>query len=158
MAHQGVSGLVGKLVIESDVNCDADKLYTIFKHQEDVPKALPHIYSSARVIDGCATRSGCIKEWNFIIADMTICMIEETTHNDETRTLHHRIFDGDVIKDYKKLDSIIEINPKPTGDGCIVTWSVVYEKIDQDSPTPFAYLPLCLQVVEDMSKYLCDSE
>ncbi|MCL7046447.1 hypothetical protein MKW94_023564, partial [Papaver nudicaule] len=88
----------------------------------------------------------------------TICAIEETTHDDETKTLHHRIFEGDLMKDYKKFDSIIQVRPKLTGTGCIVTWSLAYEKINEDSPVPFAYLPFCHQVIEDMNKHLCDSE
>ncbi|KAI3859153.1 hypothetical protein MKW92_050160 [Papaver armeniacum] len=144
MSHHGISSLVGKLVFE-------------LEHQEDVPKAIPHIYTDVKVVEGDAVRSGCIKEWNFIHEGKTICIIEETTHNDETRTLHHhRIFEGDLMKDYKKFDSIIEINPKPNGNGCVVTWSIVYEKINEDSPTPFTYLPFCRQVIEDMSKHLCD--
>ncbi|KAI3963838.1 hypothetical protein MKW92_033876 [Papaver armeniacum] len=150
--HHSISGLVGKLVTELEVNCDADKYYTIFKHQEDVPKAVPHLYSDVKVINGHAIHSGCIKEWNFILEGKTICAIEETTHNDETRTLHHRIFEGDLMKDYKKFDSIIEVNPKPNGNGCIVTWSIAYEKINEDSPVPFACIPFCHQVNCDADK------
>ncbi|KAI3924883.1 hypothetical protein MKW98_031134 [Papaver atlanticum] len=130
--HHSISGLVGKLVNELEVNCDADKYYTIFKHQEDVPKAVPHLYNDVKVINGHAIHSGCIKQWNFILGI----------------TLHHRIFEGDLMKDYKKFDSIIEVNPKPNGNGCIVTWSIAYEKINEDSPVPFAYIPFCHQVCE----------
>ncbi|XP_026424950.1 major latex protein 146-like [Papaver somniferum] len=158
MAHHGISGLVGKLVIGLEVNCDADKYYQIFKHAEDVQKAVPHHYDSIKVINGDGKSSGCIKEWNFIHEGKTFHTVEETTHNDETRTLHHRIFEGDLMKDYKKFDLIIEANPKPTGNGCVVTSTIEYEKINQDSPAPIAYLPFCNQVIEDMSKHLCDSE
>ncbi|KAI3985452.1 hypothetical protein MKX01_033766 [Papaver californicum] len=87
----------------------------------------------------------------------TIRSIEETTYNDETRTLHHRIFEGDLMKDYKKFDSVIEVKPKPNGNGCVVKRSIVYEKINEDSPTPFACLRFCHQAIEDMNKHLCSS-
>ncbi|MCL7035557.1 hypothetical protein MKW94_028348 [Papaver nudicaule] len=141
MAPHGVSGLVGKLVTELEINCDADSYYKIFKHAEDLPKAAPHLYAGVKVISGDVTRSGCIKEWNVIHEGKTIRTVEETTHNDETRTLHHRIFEGDLMKDYKKFDVIIE-----------------YEKVNEDSPTPFTYLPFYQQAIEDMNKHLCDSD
>ncbi|MCL7035520.1 hypothetical protein MKW94_012250, partial [Papaver nudicaule] len=64
--HHTISGLVGKLVIESEVNCDADKYYKIWKHHEDVPDATPHV-SGVKVVEGHGTTSGCVKQWNYVI-------------------------------------------------------------------------------------------
>ncbi|XP_026428106.1 major latex protein 146-like [Papaver somniferum] len=157
-ANHGVSGQVGKLITETKVSCDADKYYKIYKYAEDAQKAVPQHYASTKVIDGDANSSGCIKEWNIIHGYKTIHTVSETTHNDETRTLHHRVFEGDLMKDYKKFDLIIEVNPKPIGKGCVVTWTIEYEKMNEDSPAPFAYLTFCNQVIVDMNKHLCDSE
>ncbi|RZC93129.1 hypothetical protein C5167_041914 [Papaver somniferum] len=149
MAHHGVSGLVGKLVTELEVHCNADAYYKIFKHQEDVPKAMPHLYTGGKVISGDATRSGCIKEWNYILEGKALIAVEETTHDDETRTLTHRITGGDLTKDYKKFVKIIEVNPKPNGHGSIVTVSLVYEKMNEGSPTPFNYLQFVHQTIKE---------
>ncbi|XP_026442830.1 major latex protein 146-like [Papaver somniferum] len=157
MAHHCISGPAGKLAIGLEVSCDADRYYKIYKYAEDAQKAVPQHYASTKVIDGDANCPGCIKEWNFIHDAKTINTVSETTHNDETRTLHHSIFEGDLMKDYKKFDLIIEVNPKPIGKGCVVTWTIEYEKMNKDSPAPFAYLPFCNQVIIDMNKYLCDS-
>ncbi|KAI3971228.1 hypothetical protein MKX01_021995 [Papaver californicum] len=158
MAHHGVSGLVGKLVTELEVHCDAEKYYKIFKHQEDIPKALPHLYTGARVISGDATRSGCIKEWSYILEGKALTAVEETTHDDEKKTLTHRMIEGDLAKDYKKFVKIVEVNPKPNGHGSIVTVSLVYEKIKESSPTPFDYLQLVHQTIVDLNSHLCASE
>ncbi|KAI3870863.1 hypothetical protein MKX03_006526 [Papaver bracteatum] len=126
MAHHSVSGLVGKLIIELEVSCDADKYYKIYKHAEDAQKAVPHLCTGVKFIKGDASRSGCIKEWNYILEGKSISAIEETTHNDETRTLHHRVIEGDLMKDYKKFDSIIEVNPNPNGNGSLRTSTITY--------------------------------
>ncbi|KAI3989619.1 hypothetical protein MKX01_036228 [Papaver californicum] len=83
---------------------------------------------------------------------------EETTHNDETRTLRHRVCEGEVMKDYKKFDSIIEVNPKQNGHGSIVTWSIEYERMKEDSPTPFAYLEFFHQNLVDVNSHINVSE
>ncbi|KAI3976243.1 hypothetical protein MKX01_037456 [Papaver californicum] len=159
MAHHGISGLVGKLVTQLEVNCDADMYYKIWKHQEDVPKALPHLYTGVKVITGEAIRSGCIKEWNFIIeGNKHVTAVEETTHDDGTRTLTHHVIGGDLMKDYKKFDLIAQATPKPDGHGCIVTVSIVYEKMCEDTPVPFDHLKFFHQSIVDMNSHLCASE
>ncbi|KAI3859043.1 hypothetical protein MKX03_008551, partial [Papaver bracteatum] len=67
MAHHGISGLVGKLVTEIEVHCNADEYYKICKHHEDVPTAVPHLFTGVKVIKGDGICSGSVKEWNFII-------------------------------------------------------------------------------------------
>ncbi|KAI3955185.1 hypothetical protein MKW92_039581 [Papaver armeniacum] len=158
MAHHGVSGLVGKLATQLEVNCDANEFYKIWKHCEDVPRVVSHLFPAVKVGKGDALVSGCIKEWDYILEGKTMSGTEETTVNDETRTLHHRVFEGDLTKDYKKFDSIIEVNPKPNGHGSIVTWSIEYEKLNEDSPTPFAYLAFFHQNAVEVNSHLCLSE
>ncbi|KAI3936156.1 hypothetical protein MKX01_021436 [Papaver californicum] len=158
MARHGISGLVGKLVTELEVYCDAENYYKIWKHHEDVPKAMPRIFTGVQAIKGDGICSGSIKEWNYVIDGKAMRALEESTHIDETRKISHRVVEGDVLKDYKKFESIIEINPKPNGNGCVVTWSIVYEKMNENSPTPFAYIPFVHQAIEDTNKHLCDTE
>ncbi|XP_026423995.1 major latex protein 146-like [Papaver somniferum] len=157
MAHHGVSGLVGKLVTELEVNCDADKFYQIYKQCKDVPNAVSHLFPDAKILEGDGLRSGCIKQWDYILEGKAMSCKEETTQNDEKRTLHHHVIEGDQMKDYKKFDVIIEVNPNPNGEGCTVTWSNVYEKINEDSPVPFNYLKFFHQNIVDMSSHICAS-
>ncbi|KAI3838721.1 hypothetical protein MKX03_035560 [Papaver bracteatum] len=154
-AHHGVSGLVGKLVTELEVNCDAEKYYKIWKHHEEVPQAVSHLFTGVKVIQGDGLVSGCIKEWDYVFEGKAMSAKEETTHDDEARTLHHRLFEGELMKDYKKFDSIIQVNPKPNGHGCIVTWSIEYEKMKEDSPVPFGYLAFFHQNIVDINSHLC---
>ncbi|MCL7045056.1 hypothetical protein MKW94_025173, partial [Papaver nudicaule] len=67
MAHHGVSGLVGKLVTELEISCDADKFYKIWKHHEEVPQAVSHLFTAVKVVQGDGLRSGCIKQWDYIL-------------------------------------------------------------------------------------------
>ncbi|KAI3838722.1 hypothetical protein MKX03_035561, partial [Papaver bracteatum] len=67
MDGHGVSGLAGKLVVELEVDCDADKFYKIAKNHEDVPTVVPHLFTAVKVTEGDGLVSGCIKEWNYIL-------------------------------------------------------------------------------------------
>ncbi|KAI3978352.1 hypothetical protein MKX01_013150 [Papaver californicum] len=129
MAHpHSISGIVGKLVTESEVNCNADKYYKttaiphlftsvkavncnadeyykMYKHHEDLSRAMPHIYNCVKTVEGHGTTSGCIKEWCFILEDKTISCKEKTTYNDETRTICHSVVEGDLMNDYNSKGS-----------------------------------------------------
>ncbi|KAI3973758.1 hypothetical protein MKX01_031178 [Papaver californicum] len=115
MAHHDdtISGLVGKLVTEMEVNYNADRYYQVFKHHEDVPKAIPHIYRSMRVLEGHGMTSGCIKEWCYIHEGKTMILKERTTYNDETRTICHSVVGGDIANDYKTFNATLLVKGKP---------------------------------------------
>ncbi|KAI3912689.1 hypothetical protein MKW98_005675 [Papaver atlanticum] len=156
--YHTISGLVGKLVTESEVNCNADKYYEMFKQHEDVPKAIPHIFSAVKVVDGHGTTSGCVKHWDYI--QRTKIMIqrtkiegkkefnhEKTTYDDETRTSL-----------YKKFDPILVVKPKANGHGSIVSWTINYEKINEDSPVPISYLGFFQSSIDDLNSHIVASQ
>ncbi|KAI3978348.1 hypothetical protein MKX01_013146 [Papaver californicum] len=156
--HHTISGLVGKLVTELEVNCNADKYYKIFKHHEDVPNAIPHLYTSVKVVEGHGITSGCVKEWGYLHEGKEEIVIEKTTYTDETRTIQHMAVGGDIMNDYKKFDATLVVNPKPNGHGSIVKWTVDYEKINENSPVPIPYLAFLHKVIEDLNSHLCASD
>ncbi|MCL7036155.1 hypothetical protein MKW94_007013 [Papaver nudicaule] len=156
--HHTISGLVGKLVTESEVNCDADKYYKIFKHHEEVPDAIPHIYTGVKVVEGHGLTSGCVKRWNYIVDGKEEWVHERTTYNDETRTIVHNDFEGHVMEKYKKFDAILQVKPKANGKGSIVSWTIEYEKINEDMPVPIDYLGFFQAIIEDLNTHICASE
>ncbi|KAI3838720.1 hypothetical protein MKX03_035559 [Papaver bracteatum] len=149
----GLSGLIGKFIIQLEINSDADKFYEIYKQSKDVPKA---------VTKGDGLVSGCTKEWNYILEGKAMKAVEETTIDDATRTLTHHVIEGDVLKDYKKFDVIVEANPKPSGQGTIggsiVTVSIVYDRMNAKSPAPFDYHKFFYQNILDMDAHISTSK
>ncbi|KAI3873174.1 hypothetical protein MKX03_002420 [Papaver bracteatum] len=159
MAHHGVSGLVGKLVTELEVNCDADIYYKTYKKHLEAPnKAVSNVYTGVKVVEGDELRPACLKEWSYVVDGKTMTAKEESTCDDETRTILHHIVEGDVMKDYKKFDEIVVATPKPDGHGSIVCISIMYEKMNEDSPTPFDMLKAVHQSILDLSAHICASE
>ncbi|MCL7043323.1 hypothetical protein MKW94_005537 [Papaver nudicaule] len=156
MAHpHGISGLAGKFVAESQVNCNADKFYEIFKYCKDVPRVIPHIYTYVKVVEGDGLISGCVKEWGYNLEGRTLTVKETSTYTDEKRMIHHNAIGGDMMNDYKKFYLILVVTPKSDGHGSIVQWTIEYEKKNVDSPDPIPYLALCTQITEGLNAHLC---
>ncbi|XP_026383002.1 major latex protein 15-like [Papaver somniferum] len=113
--HLSISGLVGKLVAESEVNCSADKYYEIFKQHEGIPIAIPHIYTGVNVIEGQGTTSGCIIQWNYIVESKNEFVHTKITYDDETRTIRYDVLEGQAMEKYKKFSAILIAKPKDNG-------------------------------------------
>ncbi|KAI3833098.1 hypothetical protein MKX03_021376 [Papaver bracteatum] len=141
-----ISGLVGKLVTELEVNCNLDEYYKIFKHHEDLPNAIPHIYTGVKAVEGDGITSGCVKEWNYIIEGKPLSCKERTTYDDEARTIHHSTVEGVLLDDYKKFDATLVFNRKAYGNGSIVSW------------VSMAYLAYFHNIIQDLNSHLCAFE
>ncbi|KAI3840222.1 hypothetical protein MKX03_035111 [Papaver bracteatum] len=155
--HHTISGQAGKLVTASEVNYDADKYYEIWKNHEDLPNVTPHI-PSVNVIEGHGTTSGCVKEWNYLLEGKNLHVHEKTIYNDETRNKHHSAIGGDIMKVYKKFVVTLVVNPKANRHGSIVSWTIEYEKLHEDSPFPIDYLQFFQFQIEDVNSHLCSYE
>ncbi|MCL7040662.1 hypothetical protein MKW94_001438 [Papaver nudicaule] len=159
MARHGVSGLVGKLVTELELNCDADEYYKVYKHHQQVPnKAVSDVFTGVKSLEGDGLSPVHIKEWSYIHEGKTMTAVEESVYDDETRTISHSVVKGDVMKDFKKFDEIVVAKPKPDGHGSIVSISIMYEKVNEDSPTPFDILKTFHQNILNLSAQICASE
>ncbi|KAI3839856.1 hypothetical protein MKW98_010161 [Papaver atlanticum] len=134
------------MVTEVEIKTNADGLYKLYRHYQELPKVLPQIYNSVKVIEGDGAHSGCVKEWGYACEGKSLIVQEKTTYTDETMTICHCAVGGDMMKDYKKFHLILTISPTDTG------------KFNEDSPAPVAYLALCQKIIEGMNFYLCSSE
>ncbi|KAI3952494.1 hypothetical protein MKW92_009121 [Papaver armeniacum] len=100
-----------------EVNCNADNYYQIFKQHEDVPKAIPHLFTSMKVLEGNGLTSGCIKEWHYLHEGKALKFKENTTYNDEERTICHTVIGGDLLNDYKKFNATLLVKVTPMDHG-----------------------------------------
>ncbi|KAI3853407.1 hypothetical protein MKW92_017414 [Papaver armeniacum] len=124
--------LKGTLSFKTEVHCSADKYYSMYKHKvTELPKDL-------------AGKPHCVKK-------------EKVTEmDDERRRITHDLFEGEVMNVYKKFAVTLHVKPKK-GDieGNVVKWSVEYEKLNEDSPTPLSYLDVLDKITRDLNAHLC---
>ncbi|KAI3909039.1 hypothetical protein MKX01_025007 [Papaver californicum] len=144
---------------ELELNCDADKYYKVYKNHQQVPnEAVSHLFTGVKALEGDGLRPVCRKEWSYIQEGKTMTAVEESIYDDETMTISHSIVEGDVMKDFKKFDEMVVAKPKPDGHGSSVSISIIYEKINEDSPTPFDILKAFHGNILALSATTCASE
>lgn len=72
--------------------------------------------------------------------------------DEENKSITFNVLEGEVMKDYKSYKFTIHAIPK--GEGCLVKWTVIYEKAREDGPDPHNYMEYAVQVTKDIESHL----
>ncbi|KAG8634751.1 hypothetical protein MANES_17G079075v8 [Manihot esculenta] len=63
-----------------------------------------------------------------------------------------KVIKGNVLKEYKSFKLTIQATPK--GEGCVVRWTLEYEKLHENIQDPYSLLEFIVQFSKDVSAYL----
>ncbi|KAI3947508.1 hypothetical protein MKX01_017072 [Papaver californicum] len=151
--------LLGKLGFEAEIKCSADKYFGMFSHNvTQLPKFLPNIYKSVEIIEGDETSVGSISLWKYngggkeMIAKDRLKMFDK-----EKRSITYELLEGELKNYYKAMSMTLNVVPKQgaAGNASLVTWSVEFEKVNEDIPNPTAYIDALKLATKELSSQLC---
>ncbi|OVA01712.1 Bet v I domain [Macleaya cordata] len=147
---------IQKLGVEAEVKCSADKFYGTFKHNiTQLPKFFPQVYKSIELIQGDGASVGSVRLWKYEIEGTCIMAKDRTTMvDDKQRAITWSIIDGELLNHYNSFElKLVSVTPKGD-DGCLVKWSLEFEKANEDAPTPTAYMPVLEKVTKELAFHL----
>ena len=75
--------------------------------------------------------------------------------DEENRSITFKVSDGEVLNDYKSYKFTTQAIPK--GEGCLVKWTIEYEKASEDGPDPHDYLEFAVTVTKDIESHLLNA-
>ena len=83
--------------------------------------------------------------------------IKETVDqiDEENRSITLKVLDGEVLKDYKSYKFTTQAIPK--GEGCLVIWTIEYEKASEGGPDPHNYLEFSVNITKDIESHLLNA-
>ncbi|XP_021734976.1 uncharacterized protein LOC110701668 [Chenopodium quinoa] len=80
--------------------------------------------------------------------------VEELNFNN--RSLRYNLFDGYVMQNYyNSFKPKMEVTPN--GEGCIMKWSIEYEKMNEDSTEPKMHVALSRELEKEIDAHLCSA-
>ncbi|RZC61295.1 hypothetical protein C5167_023053 [Papaver somniferum] len=148
-----------KLGFETEIKCSADKFFGMFSHNiTQLPKCVPNIYKSVEVIQGDETSIGSIKLWKYDVEGREMIVKEKVTAFDkEKRSITHEMVEGELANYYKAIAVKLDVVPKQgaAGTASLVTWSLEFEKVNEDIPNPTAYIDALKLTTMEVSSQLC---
>ncbi|CAI0434126.1 unnamed protein product [Linum tenue] len=148
----------GKLQSVMEVKASANKVYQVWKASYDIPKLTAENIHKVEVQQGDWETTGSIKYWCYTLDGKLEVLKEKTFFDDEKKLVTVIGADGDPMKLYKVYIGKFEMKPKDDddagGNGCFVTITVEYEKLNLASPPAYKYLDFLESVVHDLGEAL----
>ncbi|PWA72105.1 hypothetical protein CTI12_AA273680 [Artemisia annua] len=95
---------------------------------------------------------GSILKWNWLVdgePQHTKELIEFADENNKSITF--RVLEGEIIQIYKRIAA--NVRADQNGENCLVTWTVEYEKINEDVPDPDSIIDFAYNLTKDIKTH-----
>ncbi|XP_034700076.1 MLP-like protein 43 [Vitis riparia] len=149
--------LIAKVETETKIKAPADKFFKLFKSQaHHLPNICSDKIHKIEVHEGDWETQGSVKHWSYTIGGNSQS-IKETVESidEENRSMTFKVLDGEVLKEYKSYKFTAQAIPK--GEGCLVIWTIEYEKASEGGPDPHNYLEFAVNITKDIESHLLNA-
>ncbi|KAI3910427.1 hypothetical protein MKX01_034821 [Papaver californicum] len=147
-----------KLGFETEITCSADKYFGMFSHSvTQLPKFVPNFYKSVEVIEGDETSVGSISLWKCDIEGKEVLAKKRLTmFNKEKRSITYEVIEGELTNNYKAISVKLDVVPNQgaAGNASLVTWSLEFEKVNEDIPNPTVYIHALKLITKELLKII----
>ncbi|GMY34001.1 mlp-like protein 43 [Fagus crenata] len=146
--------LFGKVEAEVEIKAPASKFHEVYsKRLPEVPKLSPNFLKSVDLIEGQWGEEGSVMCWYFIF-DGKAVMSKEVLEaiDDKNNSVTFKVIGGLLMELYKSFKFIVQATPK--GEGSLVRWTLVYEKLNVDVPDPNLMLQFAIDLTKDIDAHL----
>ncbi|XP_022775863.1 MLP-like protein 28 [Durio zibethinus] len=148
---------IAKMEVQTEIKSPADKFYDIFRSKMHLmPKICPQEFKDGKLVDGDWKSVGSVREWCYAVAGNTETIKESIEAiNDESKTITFNMLDGDVMKYYNTFKPILNVTA--LGQGCLVKWTLEYEKKNESIPAPIKYNDFLVSWSKNIDAYLLNA-
>lgn len=73
--------------------------------------------------------------------------------DEEKKSITFKVIEGDLMEIYKRFKVILHV--ETSGNTDLVTWTIEYEKMNEDIEEPFTSLQLLVNTAKDIDSHYC---
>ncbi|KAL3830782.1 hypothetical protein ACJIZ3_019584 [Penstemon smallii] len=146
-------GLIGKLVEKIEIKSDGDVFHEIFKERpHQISGMSPQKIQNCDLHEGEWGAVGSVIFWNYThdgkerVAKNIIEAVDE-----EKKSITFKVVEGDLMELYKAIKLTVHVDTN--GDDNIVTWTIEYEKLNEDIPDPNTLIQFCINLTKDIENH-----
>ncbi|KAK8959387.1 MLP-like protein 423 [Platanthera guangdongensis] len=148
--------MVTKVEVEVEVKSSADQFWAAILDSANLfPKISPNLYKSIEILEGDGKSAGSIRLITF--AEGIQCLKFEKMKIDvvdhEKKLVTYSVIGGEILSYYKSFVPTLAVASKGDG-GAVVTWSVEYEKLNEDAPDAETIKEFAVQTFQGLDAYL----
>ena len=71
--------------------------------------------------------------------------------DEENKSVTFKVIEGDLMEHYKEIKLTVHVDTK--GEDNLVTWTIEYEKVKDDTADPHTLMEFCLHVTKDIETH-----
>ncbi|KAJ8751486.1 hypothetical protein K2173_016706 [Erythroxylum novogranatense] len=152
--------LLGKLEADVEIKSPAGKFHDVFScRPHHVNTMSPDKIHGVDLHEGHWGKEGTVITWNYThdgVKKTAKEIVEAIDDNNNSTTF--RVIDGDLMKEYKDFRLIVQATPKPNGEGSVVHWTLVYQKLHPQIPDPATLLEFAVHCSKDVDAHLTQTQ
>ncbi|OMO99690.1 hypothetical protein COLO4_13144 [Corchorus olitorius] len=131
---------IRKMDCQVEIKSSAEQFFDAFKNNIHLmPKLANQVIQDVQLVQGDWQSVGCVRFWTFTVGEGKTETATEQWEavDDESRMITFKLVGGRLMNDYKSFKSFLKVAPK--GEGSLATWTIEYEKQNDNNPEPVAY-------------------
>ncbi|KAL4574361.1 hypothetical protein LXL04_021190 [Taraxacum kok-saghyz] len=148
-------GLSGRKVAQVDIKCNVDVFLGLLRDRpHNLSKIAPDHILGCELQEGEWGAIGSIVLWNYKIDGKTVASKQVLEAiNEKQKSITYTPAEGDaMLQIYKSLKAHVQV--RENGEAKSVTWTLEYEKINEDVPDPNALIDLACNVTKVIENHL----
>ncbi|XP_073023425.1 MLP-like protein 28 [Primulina eburnea] len=146
-------GIIGKLSAQIQIKSGGDVFHQLYKHKpHEVSKICSNLVQGCDLHQGSWGEIGAVICWNYMIdGEQRVAKEIIEAIDEEKRSITFKVIEGDLMEFYKSFKVILHV--ETSGNTDLVTWTLEYEKMNEDIEEPFPSLQLLVNTVKDIDSY-----
>ncbi|KAL3644705.1 hypothetical protein CASFOL_009885 [Castilleja foliolosa] len=147
-------GLSGKLVSQISIKSDGNAFHELFRYNTHKISAIcPEKVEKVELERGQWGSVGSVINWHFTHDGKKKFAKEIVEAVDEKKkSVTFNVIGGDLMEAYKTFKIIVDVQTKCEQEDSLVTWTVVYEKMNAAVPDPHSIVDLGINVTKDIER------
>ncbi|CAL5421206.1 unnamed protein product [Camellia sinensis] len=146
-------GLKGKVVRQMEIKSDGDVFHEVFSARpHHIYNMSPNHIQSVELLEGQWGTPGCVIFWKYTHEGKPKTCKQIITELDVAkRSTTYKVIEGDLLQEYKTFTFILKVEPK--GQNSLVTWTLEYEKLNEQIDAPNSMMDTVMTVCKDIETY-----
>ncbi|XP_059291501.1 kirola-like [Lycium ferocissimum] len=141
-------GLKGKLVSQIEMKCAGHLLHEHFKSNPHKTSTMsPNKVTNFALHEGQLGHTGSVVSWKFILGGKERHAKQVLHIDDSKKSITFNFVEGYMNELYKSMTVTL------TADGNWMTWTIVYEKLNENIPEPIDLLELTIGLLKDLEPH-----
>ncbi|CAL5418807.1 unnamed protein product [Camellia sinensis] len=147
-------GLKGKIERQMEIKSDGDVFHEVLSARpHHIHNMSPDHVQSVELLEGQWGTPGCVIFWKYTHEGKPKTCKQIITELDVAKkSTTYKVVEGDLLQEYKTFAFILKVEPK--GQNKLVTWTLEYEKLNEQIDDPNSLMDTVMTVSQDIETYL----